>query len=200
MSVREKEVKDILAVGRKVLLEGIVSLRANFSHSGEMESTEEERNRIAKDDGNLMQEARGRFRTLMLEALARYTPEVKQSDIDLSLWDGHSAVAGVLEREMRRVVEVLVPIMRMAGFPLSTPDKRLRTIMENDWFDAQARFHEKAFSGLELPQRFGFHKAHGLLDYEPVSVGKDQYGYQCYIGDWSKQVYYRRPQLIVEAR
>jgi hypothetical protein len=184
-------------MGRKFLRDTSSSEREGFRDPEAPEITGVERNQVSGNDWDLLWAARQRLEPLMLAALKDYTPQVNQSHIDTALWNGYSAVARILECEMRRIVEVSACVMRMAAFPLSCLDKRLRTMMEEDWFAVQARFHEKAFGELELPQRFGFHKSHGLLDYEPVTVGHDQYGYRCYIGDWSRQIYYQKPRLIV---
>lgn len=135
-----------------------------------------------------------RFRPMVEDTIASYKPTVTQADIDGVRRKGHVAVARVLEREILDIIDILTPVMRAAGFPLSSTDVELDAEVTKVWMDARKKLELKAFRHLDLPPYFGFYDGH--VGYEPVMLKKGDYGLWGWIGQWSGFRYQSPPALF----
>lgn len=163
-------------------LGGVASRLGGFArsvHDGiQAESARRAAARAEQD--TVLDTARAQFDMLLADELERYVPNVSAADLRKAGRSTPVHSAPLIEAEMYRIVEILTPLMRQAGFPLASRDSRVRKEMEAVWASAQAAFQQKAFGDVELPRFFVWRG--GQLAYEQLvwkdygRLGRGHYG------------------------
>lgn len=139
------------------------------------------------------------FQAAVVDALASYTPQLSQEQVNAVLWTEPEPVARLLAEELTRIDEVVTSLVKSAGFPLDTQEKRAREILEQIWLDSWKPFERKAFGDLVLPHYFEF--KYGHLSYEAISTARRDGTYgRCYVGENTGHKYLSPPKLVPAPR